>query len=305
MTRRTFFKFITACAAMVGLPVAFSESSENYSILDFARDTGILLYPVQKAVLKFLYGLPLDSETVFRVQNYASETNPNSEMGCFPHTECSYADLLFAEGRISIQRPIEGFEFRNGLVIQGRSSGASYLNELIHSFEVFRSLRNNSESFRSVISRVSYYGWRESGVLVSCLPHIQKHSKFHHSIESALYFYDEPSHVRASIENHRMCDFRGQDNSLVTILDPDFHLGVRQNFLGAQASLQMQKGKLLLFGYPRQYGFLESLFENVGSDFFKCRIPTWEMNSSFPLIEFSRLESISAESFRFEFGAGV
>lgn len=99
-------------------------------IVAFSEALGLTLFPVQRVVLKLIYGLPLDAATPFEVRFKVAGVIE------FQHfTEAAYAEKLLAERRLN--RTSGG---RRVVLASGRRSGKNTLAMLVTAFEVYKQL---------------------------------------------------------------------------------------------------------------------------------------------------------------------
>jgi ribonucleoside-diphosphate reductase alpha chain len=83
---------------------------------------GMRLFPVQKIILKAHYGLALDDKETFKVSDWRRVTFTD-------HTEKTYLEYLFKDGRSNISEVIPGIERRELILSIGRRAGKCILGD--------------------------------------------------------------------------------------------------------------------------------------------------------------------------------
>jgi len=96
------------------------------------HELGAQLFPVQRMVLKALYGIPLDDQNKFEVRTTLTEIQS--------FTEVSYLQYLYEEGRSSIAAVTPGGKAQEAVVVIGRRAGKTQLLSYILLYEAYRLL---------------------------------------------------------------------------------------------------------------------------------------------------------------------
>lgn len=118
-------------------------------VIDFV-ERGVLgesshqLYPVQRVVLKAMYGIPLD-DTTPNVPIYRGKWRRTGERML---TEADYLKFLADDGRANVDTIEEGQYFASVNVSKGRRSGGSFLSSLILAYELYSLLREHESPQR-------------------------------------------------------------------------------------------------------------------------------------------------------------
>ena len=89
------------------------------NIIEFVEEPwglGMLLFPIQKIILKAHYGLPLDDTQTFEVTDWRRQNARQM-------TEKEYLAYLYSEGRSNIKEVVPGHERREMILSIGRRSG--------------------------------------------------------------------------------------------------------------------------------------------------------------------------------------
>lgn len=103
----------------------------GYTILEYASSLNFHLFPVQRVVLKALYGLELDNKKTFVVPYWAAGHFEERS-----YTEASYLEMLWYERRSSIGFVKAGGEKNELVLAAGRRSGKSVLGPIIAAYEL-------------------------------------------------------------------------------------------------------------------------------------------------------------------------
>ena len=103
----------------------------SLNIIKFAdQELHFKLFPVQRVLLKMLYGLPLDNESEFVVH-----CNGWGQPASFL-TEEDYAKLLFEQGRTNYKEGNTG-PFQELVLPAGRRGGKTQLSAIILDYEIY------------------------------------------------------------------------------------------------------------------------------------------------------------------------
>ncbi len=313
------------------------------NIIEFSKSVGLELYPVQKVVLKALYGLKLDDTQKLEVSDSA-RTNPKFL------SETDYLKFLFDDGRSSIEKVDEGKSYSLLALSTGRRGGKSLLGSLVIAYEASELLKRDCPQDR--------YGLPPSqGInfltVAPCLNGRYAHDEAYkllgearegllhnvsHRVDRAEYQTyndmktqghrrDNPN-ARASValrfKTAGTKSFRGLA-ALVTVLD-EFAYFSDQGQSSAQQvyncvapmgvvfspkdpadkyrSTGPIESKILLLSSPSPEGlFFEMFFRGSFATDLCLRIPTWEMNPHIPASEFDLQKTHSLARFNQEYGA--
>lgn len=146
MNRRDFIKTTTmaagaATAALSGLsPLSASEVPQE-NVVSFAEDSPRhKLFPVQRVILKALYGIPLDNKELFRVGAREDVVDGASALTYHHMTEATYLRWLYDQGRSNIWEVTPGHEFQQAVFPWGRRGGKKHLLSVIAAWETHKLL---------------------------------------------------------------------------------------------------------------------------------------------------------------------
>ena len=95
------------------------KTSATANIIEFVEEPwglGMLLFPIQKIILKAHYGIPLDDTVTFTVTDWRRQNARDM-------TEKTYLEYLYSEGRSNIKEVVPGHERREMILSIGRRSG--------------------------------------------------------------------------------------------------------------------------------------------------------------------------------------
>ena len=106
------------------------------NILQFATALNLRLHPVQRIILKVMYGLELDNLHTFEVLK-PIDWEGEGKFNIQTFTEASYLQHLYDCGRSNVSTPTDGpcVEF---LGVWGRRAGKSMLISLLASYESYK-----------------------------------------------------------------------------------------------------------------------------------------------------------------------
>lgn len=140
-------------ALQAGRPPA-DEDSDVVDLITFIEapwGLNTLLFPVQRVLLKALYGLELDDVTPdVAISDFTRET--------WQHfTEAGYLRFLHKEGRCNISEVIPGEPKREFVLAVGRRSGKSFITSCICAYETYKLIKKGNPQ--------SYYGLPASDVI--------------------------------------------------------------------------------------------------------------------------------------------
>lgn len=115
-----------------------TNTEKMVNVVEFAEapwGLNLKLFPVQRFILKCLYGLPLDKETVnIRVPDIVNEHV------LYELTEHDFLQWLYAEKRCNVNLT-EGKTFLELLIVAGRRGSKSTLAAIISNFEIYKLLK--------------------------------------------------------------------------------------------------------------------------------------------------------------------
>lgn len=139
---------------MLNIGRASKFQTQRYTIIDYIESAwglGRTLFPVQKAILKAFYGLPLEKvQKNIQIRTWRGEVIRNV-------TEVDYFKMLYDERRCNIEHFEEGKE-RNRLILSiGRRSGKSTMASCIMSYSV--------DYLLGLENPQKYYGLTDSNVI--------------------------------------------------------------------------------------------------------------------------------------------
>ncbi len=161
---------------------AISSSNNQMNIIEFVESPWGLdfqLYPVQRIVLKCLYGIPLDTNIYnFDLQKPISELHPERDALADPKTgyykfrvvvtdwqkgnprymtEAEYLEYLYSQGRSNIRTVVPGQERHKLILSLGRRSGKTLVTSCVAAYELYRLLLLKDPQ--------SYYGMKAGGAI--------------------------------------------------------------------------------------------------------------------------------------------
>ena len=100
-------------------------------IISFTQAEGVPLFPVQKVILKAIYGIPLDDVATFTVTDWRRE-NPRQ------FTERAYLEYLYSTGHSSIREVVPGHLYQEVVLCAGLRSGKDSMIASLAAYEVLR-----------------------------------------------------------------------------------------------------------------------------------------------------------------------
>ena len=275
-------------------------------IIEFAEKQGYALYPVQKVILKLIYGLELDDTEKFDVKLHWQWTEG------MPFTEKDYVDYLTQKDRLRGWEP--GEEAKIVAASMGRRSGKSTLQVLIALFEVYRKMQTCSTE----------KGDRDSRHLMMIGPTLQMSKSLFHAFQAEAessvlrelisrrtgekYSFGEGGYpVEVLVRSGLAKALRGISNKVTFVEEfAHFPLGSSEETwlcISPQADIG---NKLMLFSSP---GRDATTFRKVWKEKRRCRnhlsfrIPTWEIVPSLDRDQLARLQKNGHASFDTEWGA--
>jgi hypothetical protein len=144
--RRDFLKVSALATASLAFAGGGSVPNvpEEGTILDFAESRGIPLYPVQRVVLKAIYGIPLDDTEKFPLRWHWNRSAEDGSPLTTEVTEAQYLQWLYEQGRSNIREVLPGAEMHECVLLLGRRGGSTELTSLIEAYEVRRLLTHRS-----------------------------------------------------------------------------------------------------------------------------------------------------------------
>lgn len=290
-------------------------------IIEFAEAHAYPLYPVQRIILKLIYGLPLDTFNLERIR-LKWQSDDTRQM-----TEQEYVDYLLREGRL--KGWAEGQQHRDVMVAMGRRSGKNHLQVLLAAYEAHRAIERNGEWNGAMMSSAS-------AILIGCNRDLARFlmDGIHDLVEDSPVLAD-----RAANRQQYMMSFQtdadiekdGPWKGSRRQAQASIQIGVRpalvsalrgQNMYAAcldeyayfpKASqeevhrailpaLTVLEGPLFVFSTPaREPGMFRRLYREPG---LRIQIPTWEANPSFSGDSLRQhRETVGAIQFDVEFGA--
>lgn len=216
----------------------------SLNIIKFAdQELHFKLFPVQRVLLKMLYGLPLDNESEFVVH-----CNGWGQPASFL-TEEDYAKLLFEQGRTNYKEGNTG-PFQELVLPAGRRGGKTQLSAIILDYEIYKTLGHdcpqkyygmppsNTIQFLSLATDKDQAGllYRETNGLSSeslilrdaLANNTQSYARFqtNHDIATSSRFRYDPTSAKATLKlTFKSCiakDQRGASN-LIVVLDEAAH----------------------------------------------------------------------------------
>jgi len=303
------------------------------NILEFAERAALTLYPVQRFILKLLYGIPLDNTTKFRMTTMFTKT----QSAVWVTTEVEYLNLLHEQGRSNVNSTTlpEG-GFTEVTLSLGRRTGKSLLASLISAYEMYLLVRKgNPQAYYKLdpdrrISTLVVSPNRGSSAVVAdkaeriarrAMPILTATRTVSHldfqspeDLDRFGYVKHNPKAkgtLRASFKSCKAKAFRGVGN-ITIILDeaPHFEGDLAETIYGTTTQTQevftspegKPEYKFLMWGTPSKDApfFNQRYKTNFSSQKALClQIPTWEMNRALGEEWFSQL---GPDSFRHEFG---
>lgn len=116
---------------------AGKQSDRDVDIIEFVEapwGLKMTLFPVQKVILKAHYGLELDDKKTFQISDWRRQNVQT-------HTEKSYLQMLFKEGRCNISEVIPGSQRREMILSIGRRSGKTTISACIAAYETYKLIK--------------------------------------------------------------------------------------------------------------------------------------------------------------------
>lgn len=294
-----------------------------HNIIEYAEGR-FPLFPVQKFVLKLMYGLPLDEPMM---------VNHAHPLGGSPveTTEEEYLRYLYLNGRCNLaEPPPPEHEFRETILVMGRRSGKTMLTDLITAWEARKvlDLPDSAEHFgmppNSTTGALVLEASKEQAVLLSNewqsgvrYDDLFKACFLRQNANKAEYRAGD-SKVQISFDSPRPCRVRGLNLFLLTMEDWD-HYQEPMNMLHAATPCLINSryaegffGKMLITGPQSRPGsalkeYVEARRvmgrEGRGDRPLILQIPTWEANSAIRMADFTFTRELDPEVFRMEYGA--
>jgi hypothetical protein len=280
------------------------------NIIDFLQSEGIPLFPVQKIILKAIYGIPLDDTDSFTITDWREE-NPRQ------FTEKTYLEYLYGEGRSSIREVIPGHHYREVVLCAGLRSGKDHITASIAAYEIVRltSLdRANSLPPQVGVTLVSQDGGLRSNVemVLRDIPSVQGRSL---PGPGGLWFGVSQDR-RASTPRVKVVFRNGtrvwiaSSSGLVVLDDAAFNKNSEGLFMAlAPATVgSIPGGKFIMASAPNgREGFFYEQFKVGMTSHKDCvlslQIPTWEINPTIPAGVFKKFYDTDPARFYEDYGA--
>lgn len=282
-----------------------------YQALDQDREPTILEflepfvrpYPVQRIVLKLLYGLPLDDTATFEFHDALLSGEK------VVHTEKSYVRFLHANGRCNLLDVEPGHEHKQFVFVTGRRAGKSVIQSWVVAYELWRVL-NWPEKKNDPLVGIGVLGHCEDQArllrdqieyVVNKLKGLHEHRRTHTQNWSKYTREKHPdpqSRAKAVVKYAKASRhaLHGMGTYLATIDEYAFIQNPQETYDGILPTLaHYENSKLLACSTPNGFNDFYSLFMQVKTNPEKglvLQLPTWEIN---PTIS---LESLRSEKER-------
>jgi len=305
-----------------------------HGIIEFAeKSLNIRLYPVQKVVLKTIYGEPLDDREAFKIPTDWRQEKYLSM------TEAGYLQYLYEEGRSNVREPNPAL--KKSVLVAGRRVGKSFLETIIMRHEIQKLVSpdfgdpharyglslNDKINVISVTpgSDLARYIKTEFCALVPGVPtYGESGTRFRTSALNSSLRSPAEYNVRAMFLSSYSPEVLRGLNAYVLILDEAGHMTDRQlcditNACGAYVFFPKKEGKpsgplesrVVTISSPGRpfYDKRKTLFQQIYEIDFRMgtstcfQIPTWEMNPTIPAKEYSKHYDKDPLIFEIEFGA--
>ena len=285
-------------------------------ILEFADEVlDLKLFPVQKVILKALYGIPLDTIQRFQVQDWRGNLS-----GSF--TEKTYLQHLYNEGRSPISNVVPGKQYGQLVLAAGRRGGKDFLSACILAYEL--------DKLRAKENPQEYYGMPSSSSiqLLSLHPNSSmakdSHQSFLDFAQSSLitepYQVDNSksetrfrSKVGLKFQSSCVKNLHGSNNLVVVVQEAAHHPKDNAELsytaiIPTTSTFTRNESKSILVSTPNGehglfYGSFKFGMSTFGSSTLSLQIPTWEMNPAIPAEEYKRYYDMGHRLFYKEFGA--
>ena len=297
-------------------------------IIAFAGECGIRLHPVQRVVLKAVYGLPLDDIQIFPVQRVKRVDGAPVLLPVIFMTEASYMEALYREDRASftiLKKPVKAAS-----LVLGRRSGSSMLLTLMLAYEVYLQLNSGIDhlsSFMMVAPTLDIAKTHIDRFYDLALKCPQLSERMANNTSSRIAFQTDRDievsgpwkgsqrQARASINvlirASQAKGIRGCRLGLGVIDDAD-HLpqSSSEDAINAITTALSDDGRIIMLGAPslvtEQTAFrarFKQYLKGPSDDALSLRIPTWEMQPDFPVL--SMFNRDHPTEFWSEFGAEI
>lgn len=293
---------------------------EPKNILEFAWDIHYPLYPVQRVILKLIYGLPLDPSATFDVR--LGINRPSRTM-----TEPEYVQYLLDEGRTNAD-PESYRPHYEAFLSMGRRSGKNHLCNLMAVYETRRLLEHANPHERYHLRR----GSQIQVLYVS--PNIHDIAAL--STADIIRGSELEPYLRATEVNSFRFRTSTDDRNVVALVLRGYTLSSASMFAGpvffssilndlTDSSYRMaynslvpatrlatshgNESRMISVESPSYTSIFNDLYRSAhtgGTGALTLSIPTWQANPEVPDEIYTRISaSIGTESFEREFGAAM
>jgi len=258
------------------------------------------LYPVQRIVLKLIYGLSLDDHDPIPIRIDHTGTTRD-------FTEFEYAEWLKAEGRF---RGKAGSEQVN--LVMCRRGGKTFMSHLILAYETYLTLAANRNQLTDLV-RVTvnkdlalHHHTDLDNTCNKC--HYLK-GQCHTQTRTSLYFSDDDRKDKARVTS---CSIRSAPNTIrgrwlrTAVLDEAAYMNeeaLRKTITTVrQAYFASPERRMILTSSP---SYAEGTFyeHHTGYAGLALRIPTWEANADVDNAFLIKQHEKAPENFAVEYGA--
>lgn len=255
-------------------------------------------FPVQRILLKLMYGLPLDDTTKIPSRIDLDKDPVNM-------TEVDY--VLFLHGHDRLMLPQGGKRPNRVVLVHGRRGGTTQLFLWVKLYEVYRRIREQQIGSHLLTFSYDQYSarvlhdqfWKETQDKEHCEKHSIAEFQFKYNIHCVFRT------ICSALDT-----FHGRRPSWI-YLDEMAHYPEEKRNLAMNGSLPalVNKGTLIMASSPlykegRFYQEYQDGMTMKSGDTLVMQVPTWEMNPMIPTSEFDYLRShLIDEEFRREYGA--
>jgi hypothetical protein len=286
------------------------------TIIEFAERQGLKMFPVQKVILKAIYGLPLDEEVKFEIWDWnLNEGNG----GPVVYTEKSYLTYLAKQGRSNIAE-INPEGFNEAVLVLGRRAGKNVLGTCILAYEKTKLLEKDSPQ--------KHYGLPPGCTiqLTSQSPDRDQAAYWHHD---SVPFFGTPfatsatdlrfqtkldptdrATVRVAFRSSDHKGLRGSSNIAVLFNEMAYYREPRMNYAAAVPSTTQFKGdqRIVSMSTPNGKNWFHELFSRgfkpEERSYMLClQIPTWEINPHMLVVYMAEMKARDPDIFTREYGA--
>ena len=283
-------------------------------ILEFAERSDYSLFPVQKILLKAIYGIALDEEKSLVVRDWVGGNLVEKTL-----TEKTYLEYLYDEGRSSIRSVEPGREFRNIVLCLGLRSGKDCLLNLCTAYETHLVLGDSGDNCSELgIVRVESDRTMSDAAKfeLSCFLNGSRifdsfRITYNRSEMKIRHRDGSPDLARVRFVTANSVYLKGYRNRVAFLNEAAYYdspsaRSVYLSLLGTTSGVP--EGKIVLASSPNgRKGLFYERFKDGLVDSLNgtlcMRIPTWELNPTIPVNEYRKKLARDTKVFRVGYGA--